>query len=85
VERGVIPKIERFDNSFLNKLKYQYNNLWTLGDTNVFLDKIFRAYINNFAKAKITKSRGTGTQSKVEEKLFFYDTKHLKPSDEWMH
>lgn len=85
VERGAIPKIERFENSFLTQLKYEYNNLWALGDTNVFLDKIFRGYINNFAKAKITKSRGTGTQSKVDEKLFFYDTKHLEPSDEWMH
>jgi len=85
VERGEVPKIEYFDNSILNQLTYKYNSLWTFGDSNVFLDKIFRAYVNNYAKAKITKSKGTGTQSKIEEQLFFYDTKHLNPSQEWMN
>jgi len=85
VERGEVPKIEYFDNSFSGQLKYKYNNLWGVGGTNVFLDKIFRAYFNNYTKAKITKSKGTGTQSKVDEKLFFYDTKHTNPSQEWMN
>jgi alginate O-acetyltransferase complex protein AlgJ len=85
VERGEIPKIEYFDNSFSNQLEYKYYNLWSFGNINVFLDKIFRAYVNNYVKAKVTNSRGTGTQSKIEEKLFFYDTKHLNPSIEWMN
>lgn len=85
VERGEIPKIEYFENSIPNKIEYHYNNIWSKGDANVFLDKIFRGYVNNYAKAKIERSRGTGIQSKVEEKLFYYDTKHLNPSDEWMN
>ncbi|WP_379967838.1 hypothetical protein [Epilithonimonas sp. UC225_85] len=85
VERGEIPKINYFDNSFYHRLKYNYINLWNTGNANVFLDKIFRGYVNNYAKAKIEKSTGSGTQSKVEEKLFFYDTAHLNPSEEWMN
>lgn len=85
VERGEIPKIEHFKNSFTDRLDYNYKNLWNLGNMNVFLDKIFRAYVNNYAKAKITGSKGTGTQSKVDEKLFFYNTREINPSDEWMN
>jgi hypothetical protein len=85
VERGEVPKIDYFDNTLSDRIQYKYNNLWTFGDTNVFLDKIFRAYVNNYAKAKLTNSSGTGTQSKIEEKLFFYDTKNLNPSEEWMN
>lgn len=84
VERGEIPKIEYFDNSFSNKFEYQYNNLWKLGGANVFLDKIFRGYVNNYTKAKIERSKGTGIKSKVEDRLFYYDTHHLTPSQEWM-
>lgn len=85
VERGEIPKIEYFDNSFSNRFQYHYNELWKTGGLNVFFDKIFRAYVNNYAKAKLTGSKGTGTQSKIEEKLFFYDTKNINPSEEWMN
>lgn len=85
VERGEIPKIEYFENSISNKIDYKYNKLWSIGNANVFLDKIFRGYVNNYAKAKIASSKGNGTQSKVEEKLFYYDTKHLTPSDEWVN
>ncbi|PZU81442.1 MAG: hypothetical protein DI529_15615 [Chryseobacterium sp.] len=85
VERGEIPKLEYFQNSFSDKLRYEYNNLWTIGNTNVFLDKVFRAYVNNYAKARITNSKGAGTQSKIEENMFFYDPKHINPSEEWMN
>ncbi|WP_374441855.1 hypothetical protein [Epilithonimonas sp.] len=85
VERGEIPKLEHFKNSIADRLDYNYKNLWALGNMNVFLDKIFRAYVNNYAKAKITGSKGTGTQSRVDEKLFFYNTKEINPSDEWMN
>lgn len=85
VERGEIPKIEYYEKSISNTVIYHYNKLWNTGNANVFLDKIFRGYVNNYAKAKIERSKGTGTQSKVEEKLFYYDTKHLTSSDEWMN
>lgn len=85
VERGEIPKIKYFENSFPNRFQYDYYELWKTGNTNVFLDKIFRGYVNNYAKAKLTRSKGTGTQSQVEQKLFFYDTKDINPSTEWMN
>ena len=85
VERGDIPKFDYFENSFSNRLKYKYNNLWNVGNANVFLDKIFRAYVNNYAKANLKKVKMVGTQSKVDEKLFFYDPNHLNPSDQWMN
>jgi len=85
VERGKIPKIEYFENSLNNRLEYKYYDFWSLGNANVFLNKIFRGYVNNYAKAKIMGSQGSGTQSKVQENLFFYDTRHLNPSQEWMN
>jgi len=84
VERGEIPKIEYFKNSFSNQIRYNYNELWKQGNVNVFLDKIFRAYVNNYTRAKIERSKGNGIQSKMDDKMFFYDTAHLMPSDEWM-
>lgn len=73
VERGAVDSINYFKNDYADQLEAKAQKIWGYKSMNVFLDKIFRNYLGNTAKSKILGKKGTGKQSKIDEKLFYYD------------
>lgn len=74
VERGAVDSIVYYKNDYKDKLALKSQKFWGYRNANIFLDKIFRNYLGNTAKSKILGRKGTGKQSKVDDRLFFYDT-----------